>query len=81
MRQHDASLICENLLNLRLKPSTRLWLGNGEIEIGVRVRFVVEGVENLYRQIISKLVACVLELSADKPRTFNMDLPIHEYGR
>ena len=41
----------------------------------------VEGVGNLHRQITSELVACVLELSADKPRTFNMDLPIHKYGR
>lgn len=32
----------------------------------------VEGVGNLHRQITSELVACVLELSADKPRTFNI---------
>ena len=34
----------------------------------------VEGVENFYRQITSELVACVLELSADKLRTFNIRL-------
>ena len=32
----------------------------------------VEAVGNLHRQITSELVACVLELSADKPRTFNL---------
>ena len=32
----------------------------------------VEGVGSFHRQIASELVVCVLELSADKPRTFNI---------
>ena len=32
----------------------------------------VEGVGNIHRQIALELVACVLELSADEPQTFNV---------
>ena len=32
----------------------------------------VEGVGNIHRQIVLDLVACVLELSADKLQTFNV---------